>query len=126
MMAAPEVNIRDVDDLSEDQIEQLLQQAEARLRAEHGNNAQQNDKALARLPHLDTSAVTKPYVNTKGDVARADTHRLIDGEARKLAEGIRKIEDPVVMRKKLLEVRSTLLLTIFPHAYEEDNFQLFP
>jgi len=94
----------ETDDLSEEQIEQLLQQAEARLRAE--SSVVPFSETSDRLPRLDTSALVKPYVNTKGDVARADSSRLIDEKTRKLAEGVRMVEDPVVMKRKLLEVRN--------------------
>lgn len=82
-----------------------MQQAEARLKEEASAiSLKEKSDALARIPRLDTTGLPKPYVNTKGDVARADAHRQIDEDTRKLANGIRKVEDPVVMKKKLLEV----------------------
>jgi len=101
-MAAPQSHTIEAEDLSEEQIEQLLQQAEARLRA--GSLVVSFNRTSDLLPHLDTSALVKPYVNIKGDVARADTGRLIDEKTRKLAVGIRKVEDPVFTKRKLLEV----------------------
>lgn len=104
-MVAPKADTSEVEDLSEEQIEQLLQQAEARLKAETSVIVlQQKDETVARLPRLDTSALTKPYVDTHGVIARADPGRLVDEGVRKLADGIRTVEDPVVTKRKLLEV----------------------
>jgi len=46
----------------------------------------------------------RPYVTLKGDVARADPGRLVQARERLLSGTIRKVDDPVEVKRKSLEV----------------------
>ena len=40
----------------------------------------------------------------KGDLAKADAHRLLGDHERQLSSRVRRLEDTVMVKKKLLEV----------------------
>lgn len=91
-------------DLSEEQIEQLLQQVEARLRSE-AQPVLRVRNVIQRTSKLDLSVLPRPYVQMNGQIARAESRRLIEDKDRKLAGAIRKVEDPVAMKQNKLKVR---------------------
>jgi sporulation protein YlmC with PRC-barrel domain len=92
------------EELSDDQIQELLKEAERSLRAKQTFN----NEALHVGPVADVS------LKTEGSVTRMDQSKLIDQKHRTLAEGVKKIEDPIlVKKKKQLEVRT---LTQFANA----------
>ncbi|MCJ1406439.1 hypothetical protein MMC19_000504 [Ptychographa xylographoides] len=103
----------DDEDLTDDQIDALLRQAESRLRGLNGTSA----VASASIPHpglesgsrrtmrLDPGDVVKPYVSVSGDVAHADTRRLLDDCERQLSGKSRRVEDPVVVKTRSIESR---------------------
>lgn len=95
------------DELSDEQIEQLLARATARLqeKSKQTQLIQKNESHSYTFPKLDAGALEKPYVTTKGDIATVDSSRLLKEKLRKQAEGIRKVEDPVTSKKALEEVR---------------------
>lgn len=117
----------DDEDLSEKQIEQLLKQAETRLLQQHSRK--HDSRYVPAIPaqgKLDISNLPAPYVQTEGQVARPDSQRLLDEKHRKLANsGIRKVEDPVILKRKNLEVRQTAQQGHPHHAYEENFPKLF-
>jgi len=101
----------EVEDLSDEQIEQLLQQATVRLREQQAIKLESRYvPAIPAAGKLMVSSLGKPYIQTTGDIAKADTSRLVDEQHRQLADGaIRKVEDPVVVKQKNLEVRHSHL-----------------
>lgn len=118
----------EAEDLSDEQIEQLLQQAETRLRQQVARKADSGRyvPVIPRAGKLDVSALPKPYVQTNGEIAQADTHRLLDEKHRRLADGgIRKVEDPVLVKKKALEVRYHLCLFIHTLLPMRKTFPIF-
>ncbi|KAF2231898.1 nucleolus protein required for cell viability [Viridothelium virens] len=96
--------VSDDEDLADDQIHQLLEEAQTRLRAQRSTALARSGKDLSfkGLPRLDASATEKPYIKNDGGVARIDQSRLLSDNQRNLANGIRKIEDPVVMKKRAI------------------------
>ena len=56
----------------------------------------------------------KPYVIVNGNVAKADAHRLLDDQQRQLSSKIRRFEDPVTVKKKVIEVDLHFRLSMFP------------
>jgi hypothetical protein len=95
------------DELTDEQIEELLKQAETRLREQQAVKlaSGRHTPAVPAAGKLDISNLPKPYVQKSGEIARADKHRLLDEKNRKLAEsGIRKVEDPVLVKNRELEV----------------------
>jgi len=105
-------DLEEDEDLSDEQIEQLLKQAEARLRQQQHSSKHDSRyvPTISAASKLDTSTLPKPYVQTDGLVARVDTHKILDERQRKIADGvIRTVEDPLLVRKKTLEVSNTSL-----------------
>ena len=97
---------QEVEGLSDEQIEQLLQQATVRLREQQAIKLESRyTPAIPAASKLMVPTLAKPYVQTTGDIAKADTSRLVDEQHRQLADGaIRKVEDPVLVKQKNLEV----------------------
>lgn len=95
------------EDISDEQMEQLLARATARLQAKSKDSqlTQPTTQHSFHFPRLDAGKLEKPYVSTKGDVATVDASRLLPVKDRKQANGIRKVEDPVTAKKTAAEVR---------------------
>lgn len=96
------------EDLSEDQIEQLLCEAEGRLRA--AENASDSIIELTSerkpLPRLRNDTQTLAYIQERDGVARANPAMLVDKAQKDSAQNWRVVED-VRAPKKV--VRPTLL-----------------
>lgn len=103
------------EELSDEQIQTLLKQAEARLR-ERPTSAARGAATLFKFPRLNVGDIAQPYVRVDGDVARVDSSKLLDKRERGLSDQIRKVKDPVVVKQKLLEVCPR---AYFGFAYEE-------
>lgn len=97
-------------DLDDAHIAALLAEAATRLSSSSAPSSSalatlaQAPLSLSRLPKLAPGALERPYVRTARGVATADARRLLDPEQRRLAGEIRKVEDPVVVRKREMEV----------------------
>lgn len=112
------------DDLSDEQIQQLLARASARLEGKTGETALQladEGRTKFSFPKLDTGALVKPYVTTNGDVASVNPARLLEEKHRKGADGPRTVEDPVAAKKLAIEVCIRVPLSILLHLHEENN-----
>jgi len=109
------------DDLSAEQIHDLLKEAENRMRAKNTSAQKSRDSSESHftLPKLNTGIIAKPYIRREGDVARVDSSRLLDQQDRGLSNGIRKIEDPLQVKKRLAEVGFFIVIPIFAN---EENF----
>ncbi|MCJ1287607.1 hypothetical protein MMC26_006959 [Xylographa opegraphella] len=97
--------------LSDEQIDLLLRNAEARL---SGHLRDQNETSIlnvqtgqAKIPvgrlRLDLGTMRGPYVIVNRDIAKADTHRLLDDHERQLSSKIRRFEDPLTVTKKVIK-----------------------
>ncbi|MCJ1404462.1 hypothetical protein MMC11_007687 [Xylographa trunciseda] len=101
------------DELSDEQIDQLLHDAEARLRGyttkESVTSISNPNAKHARVSvsglRLKSGTVVRPYVIVNGDVAKADAYRLLDDHQRQLSSKIRRIEDPASLKKTFIEAR---------------------
>ncbi|MCJ1386781.1 hypothetical protein MMC17_009908 [Xylographa soralifera] len=100
------------DDLSDEQIDLLLRDAEARLSGHPpGENVTSISNAQvgqAKIPvgsglRLLSGTMKMPYVIVNGDVAIADAYRLLDDHERQLSSKVRRFEDPVTVKKKVIE-----------------------
>lgn len=90
------------EDPSDDEILELLSQVEARRRMQSTNIPKESSAPhLAKLEH---SSLARPYVSTKGSVSRVDSSRILSKDERDLANQTRKVEDPMIVRKKLAKV----------------------
>lgn len=91
------------EDLTDDQIKQLLQQAELRLRKQ-STDLRAINKPTQSLPKLDVGNITQPYIKANGGISRVDSSYLLDKHARDLADQPRKAKSNSVEKKKLAEV----------------------
>lgn len=114
------------DEMSDEQMEELLAQATARLRERESSKALQAQPQKYTFPKLDAGNLDKSYITSTGDVAEADRARLLEDKQRQSHGGIRKVEDPVVARKIALEVCSITHNTSYLTYREENNPKLFP
>lgn len=97
-------------DITDEQIDQLLLRAEERLR-DPASALERLDKdfsVLRQTRKLNTSGLPAPYVVLNGEVAIADPRRLVEESTRTMANGIRRVEDPLVTKRRKLEVRAVL------------------
>lgn len=94
------------DDLSDEQMQQMLARAAQRRKdgaiLKLGDDTDSNNKQFT-FPKLNTGDIAKPYISTSGDVAQIDSSRLLKEKDRALSNQIRKVEDPVVVKKKIAE-----------------------
>lgn len=95
-------------ELSDAQIQQLLKDAETRLRSQAASREEQFN---FRLPKLETGTSLQPYIKTNGKVAEVDEVRL-DKEVSKKAAGSRpiRLEDPVIFKQNKEKVSHLPLL----------------
>lgn len=114
------------EDLTDEQMEEMLAQATTRLREkEEAKMFEAEAPQKFTFPKMNAGALEKPYVVVKGHVAEADKSRLIDDKHRQSGSLIRKVEDPVTAKKLAAEVRYILCFTAPHHVYEED-IPIFP
>jgi hypothetical protein len=108
------------EDLTDEQMEEMLAQATTRLREKEDLNMFKTE-APQKYTFLKMNAgeLEKPYVVTKGHIAEADQARLIEQKHRQTDSLIRKVEDPVTARKLAAEVRLHSIPHL-RHVYEED------
>lgn len=101
------------EDLSDEQIHELLARASARLKSKSVSaiNSKSSELQKYTLPKLDAGELESGYVSTQGDLAVMDGSRLVDSKLRKQANGVRKVEDPIMSRKDAEEVGAANFLT---------------
>ncbi|KAI9689601.1 MAG: hypothetical protein M1822_010253 [Bathelium mastoideum] len=97
--------LSDDEDLTEDQVHTLLKEAEIRIRERNANALTRNrkDEHFKGLPKLGASSIEKPYIQNDGGIARIDQSRLLPTEERKMANGVRKVEDPIALKKRAIK-----------------------
>lgn len=101
------------EELSDEQIRELLNEAAVRMRAQAAQPAVKTD-APFRLPKLQPGHIADTYEKTDGNITRLDHSKLIDKKQQALANGIKKIEDPLQIKRQKQEVRSILHLLPCP------------
>ncbi|PQE16563.1 hypothetical protein CJF30_00003258 [Rutstroemia sp. NJR-2017a BBW] len=92
-------------DLSDDQIQQLLKDAENRMRSTKQVILTDEDATKISLPTLkkSTESSVSPYVKSNGRHAVVDPSRLVAPEVKKLANSIRTVQDPVAVKAQSLK-----------------------
>ncbi len=104
-------------ELTDEEIKALLDRAEQRLRQKaEGTSAKILDSESFKLPQLQCGRLPHPTVRVKGQIAHADTSKLVSESAKKLADGVRKVEDPVIIKRRAIEVSPT---TFVKHCEDE-------
>lgn len=96
----------DNESVTDEDIQQLLQDAAQRLR--ENANAEKSmtvgKVVVPKLPTVGAYDVANIYVRTEGDIAHADPGRLLDKSSRELSNKVRKVEDPIIVKQRKLEV----------------------
>ncbi|KAI4702830.1 hypothetical protein J4E89_010167 [Alternaria sp. Ai002NY15] len=92
------------EELSDEQIRELLNEAAVRMRAKAAT-AQPANKSDApfRLPKLQPGHIADTYEKTDGNITRLDHSKLVDKKQQALANGTKKIEDPLQIKKQKQE-----------------------
>jgi hypothetical protein len=112
----------DIDEeLSDEQVRELLNEAERRMRATQAASPPITTDAPFKLPKLKPGHVADSYLKTEGGVRQLDTSKLINQKERVLAYGIKKIEDPVQVKKQKSEVCTAK----FYCSADDDNYPIF-
>lgn len=93
------------EDLSYEEIQKLLQQAENRLRENTISLDTKNRSTQFALPKLDTGTITQPYIRSNQGICRVDSSCLVEKDVRDLADQPRKATVLSVEKKKLADVR---------------------
>ncbi|CAO2649372.1 Nn.00g067570.m01.CDS01 [Neocucurbitaria sp. VM-36] len=97
------------EELSNEQVRELLNQAAQRMRAKAASQPVTTADAPFKLPKLKPGHIADTYERTKGNITRLDHSKLIDRKQQALADGIKKLEDPIQVKKqkKQEETRAT-------------------
>ena len=100
------------DGMTDEQMDELLARATARLKEKTSPAALaiSDEHNRYTFPKLNTGKLDEAYVTSKDDVATVDTSRLLELKQRKQANGIRKVEDPVTAKKFAEDVCHVLSL----------------
>jgi hypothetical protein len=110
-----ETLIPEEDDISDEQIDFLLQRASLRMKSK-SNALTFPETSTTRLPQLKgTSELPAPYTTVQGGVARMEEKKTVNDEQRLLAEKPKKIEDPVSLKRSKKE-REFLTLFLGPKS----------
>ncbi|EFR03318.1 rRNA-processing protein FCF2 [Nannizzia gypsea CBS 118893] len=105
------------EELSEEQIQSLLLEAETRLKKASGSSSKQDgdgdgvvslatgqevddSASRPRVPNLNHKQTIQPYVQQSNSIATIDKSRLVPDSAKKLAETIHTVEQPFVKNKE--------------------------
>lgn len=112
------------EELSDQQIKELLNEAAKRMRAKAALQPVTAPDAPFKLPKLRPGHIADTYEKTEGNIARLDHSKLIDKKQLALANGIKKIDDPIADKRKRKEVRSNVLYNALPVMIIIPNFFL--
>ena len=108
------------EELTDEQIDQLVEQAQRRLSAPAPVPADYKYGGLP-LSKPARSELPQSYVDTDGKVARLNSEGTLTNLTKRKAYGVRKIEDPVVAKKKTQEVCSLRSCPCSPTSMRKIN-----
>lgn len=92
------------EDLSNEEIQKLLRQAEHRLRENAVLPDQKISLSESSMPKLDVGHISQPYMKSDGGICRVDSTCLVVKDVRDLADQPKKPKVLSVEKKKLAEV----------------------
>lgn len=107
------------EELSDQQVKELLKEAAERMRAKQPSAV---PEAPFKLPKLRPGHVADTYEKTEGNITRLDHSKLIDKKQLALANGIKKIDDPLTDKRRRKEVRAMSLICLLPVMIIIPNF----
>ncbi|KAK6422465.1 dTDP-fucopyranose mutase, partial [Oleoguttula sp. CCFEE 5521] len=90
-----------VEDMTDEQMETLLAEATTRLKQKERSKAA--PKYNYTFPKLDAGKAQEPYIVSNGNAVEANSSRLSEEKLHNDKYGIRKVEDPVAVRKLAIE-----------------------
>lgn len=96
------------EELSDQQIKELLNEAAERMRLKAALQPVAAPEVPFKLPKLRPGHIADTYEKTEGNITRLDHSKLIDKKQLALANGIKKIDDPVADKRRRKEVRCNL------------------
>jgi hypothetical protein len=106
------------EELSDQQIRELLNEAAIRMRAKAAGKPTAAPDVPFKLPKLRPGHLADTHERTDGNITRLDHSKLVDKKQQALANGIKKIDDPLaVKRLKKLEVRTFFVILYNWHVY---------
>jgi hypothetical protein len=98
------------EDMSDEQVRELLNEAAARMQAKAAGKPTATPDVPFKLPRLRPGHLADTYEKTDGNITRLDHSKLVDQKQQALANGIKKIDDPLALKKqKKIEVCTTLV-----------------
>ena len=101
------------EDMSDEQVRELLNAAAVRMRAKAAGTPTTAPNVPFKLPKLRPGHLADTYETTEGNITRLDHSKLVDKKQQVLANGIKRIDDPLAVKKQKLEV----CITSFPSSY---------
>lgn len=111
------LNTTEMDCLNDEQIEELLQQAEQRAI----KSGASNKAALIPRPAATTTTLPAPYMKTDGHVASVDAHRFLKTDDKQSTGNVRKLDDPVAARQQKIEASITSFIPYPLHYMRKTN-----
>jgi hypothetical protein len=93
------------EELSDEQIRELLNEAAVRMRAKAAGQPVVRADAPFKLPKLKPGHIADTHEKTDGNITRLDHSKLVDKAQQAMANGIKKIDDPLAIKKQKQEVR---------------------
>ena len=102
------------EELSDQQIKELLNEAAERMRAKAALQPSAAPEVPFKLPKLRPGHIAETYEKTEGNITRLDHSKLIDKKQLALANSIKKIDDPIADKRKRKEVCATFFSS--PHS----------
>ncbi|KAL5119127.1 dTDP-fucopyranose mutase [Pleosporales sp. CAS-2024a] len=91
------------DELSDEHMRQLLNEAATRMRAKAARKPIIPSHAPIRLPKLRPAHLADTHERTDGSITRLDHAKLVDKKQQALANGIKKMDDPLAIKKQKTE-----------------------
>jgi len=117
------------EDMSDEQVRELLNEAAARMRAKAAGKPTAAPDVPFKLPRLRPGHLADTYEKTEGSITRLDHSKLVDKKQQALANGVKKIDDPLAVKKQKLEVClvscSLLAYGLYMAAYGSVSYDKF-
>jgi hypothetical protein len=93
------------EELTDAQVRELLEDASRRMREKKASGQSTAASTTPfKLPKLQAGHIADTYSKTQGNITRLDSSKLVNKRHQVLANGVKKIEDPVAIKRQKLEV----------------------
>jgi hypothetical protein len=114
------------EELTDQQVQEMLQDASRRMHEKQAGGIPTVPDAPFKLPKMNPGHIADNLLKTQGNVTRLDSEKLIDQKEQALANGIKKIEDPIAVKKQMKEVRYSHRppVNFFPIFAVDDNYPI--